>query len=108
MIKKVKGNKGKVTTFTIKDATGTVVPLAGCTISFNLMNLDTGVQVNSADDNCPILVAGDGTCTYTWKVTDLATAGDYLGEIKVIFADTSIETVYGTIDVIVRENLETA
>ena len=104
----VRGNKGKIVTFTIKDADGSAVNLAGCTINFHLYNLDTNIQVNAADDDCVILVAADGTCTYTWKVTDLATAGDFKGEIEVIFADTSEDTMYGTFDIKIRDHLKTA
>ena len=96
-----------ILSMTIKDSTGTAVNLAGCTVTFHFINENTGSQINdgAGDDVCTVLVAADGTCTYTWSATDLATPGEYIGEVKVVFADASIQTVYGTLKFHVRADL---
>jgi hypothetical protein len=96
-----------ILTMTIKDSTGTAVNIAGCTITFHFVNKNTGAQVNDGvgEDACTILVAADGTCKYEWNATDLATPGEYIGEVKVVFADASIQTVYGILYFHVRGDL---
>ena len=101
----VEGDTKPILSMTIKDSTGTAVDITGATVTFHFFNLDTGTQTNAADDDCVLLVPADGTCTYTWNATDLDTPGDYLGEVKVVFADTTIQTVYGTMEIIVRAAL---
>jgi len=101
----VEGDTKPILSMTLNDSTGSAVDITGATVTFHFYNLDTGTQTNSADDDCVHLVSADGTCTYTWSATDLAAAGDYIGEVKVVFADTTIQTVYGTLEFHVRAAL---
>lgn len=101
----VEGDTKPVLNFTVTDSTGAAVNLTGATVTFHFYNKADDTQTNVGDDDVVLVVAADGTCKYTFNATDLADPGDYWGELKIVFSDTTIQTVYEKLDIRVRKAL---
>jgi hypothetical protein len=84
-----------------KTGAGTVLQTITGTLLTGLLGAD-GVTV---DTSVPYNVAGrGGRMSFAWSAGQLDSliAGDYEGEIRVVFADTSRQTVYETLRFSVR------
>ena len=71
------------------DPNGAVVPLAGATVRF-AMGVQPGAPLIAAA--ATVIDAANGIVEYQWVAGDTATAGTFLGEFEVTFADSNIET----------------
>ncbi len=97
----------------------------GPNIKVNLTRADTGSAVNCASGTCTMKVRARGATSnsFTLTASDVGTnlengilmfgvgsnlgslsAGEYEGEVNVVFADGTIETVYETVQIVVRED----
>lgn len=96
------GSQFKVTL--TREDTGSTVDLSGATVRLkfkkkNTANVLSTLTANVASD----LANGEAIFVFAAADTDI-TAGDYVGEIEVTFSDDSIESVFETIDIVVRED----
>jgi len=68
-----------------------VVNLAGCTVKFQLVEVETNITV--LDETANIIDASNGKVQYSWKTgeTDLDKQ-DYRGRFQVTFADSKAQT----------------
>lgn len=76
---------------TLKDSAGAAINLTGATVKFIMKTTPTGTaKVNSA----AVIVgpAVDGVVQYNWAAGDTDTAGLFLGEFEVAFADATKQT----------------
>jgi hypothetical protein len=71
------------------DADGTLVDLAGATVTFT-MGAQPGTPTVAAA--ATIVDAANGVVEYNWVAADTAIAGNFFGEFQVVFANGSIET----------------
>jgi hypothetical protein len=94
-----------VARFTLKDALGTAVNIAGMTAKFIMRNRATQViKVNAA---AIITDGANGKCEYSWLAGDTDTAGLYDAEVEVTDAANKKMTFPndGHIEVVVFEEL---
>ena len=47
---------------------------------------------------------GDGRALFAWSAGNLASVGDYEGEIEITFSDSTVQTVYDLLKFKVRED----
>lgn len=73
------GTFGVVLNFTVYENDGGEHDLTGETITLKVWKAG---QTPIVSGNCPILVAGDGTCKYTIVENDFDDAGKYLWELE--------------------------
>lgn len=92
------GDSAPGITFTITRADGSIVSLVGATVSFVIQNPITGVptnnQVGGIKNQCTIIDAVNGVCTYAWNPggTDIPVPGIYRANIVIQYPDSSRET----------------
>tara|TARA_R110001606_G_scaffold374883_1_gene532923 strand:- start:249 stop:572 length:324 start_codon:yes stop_codon:yes gene_type:complete len=67
-------------TAVLKDASGTVVDLTNCTVTFK-MGSEVATKTSAA---ATITSATQGGVSYQWTASDTDTAGIYLGEFEVV------------------------
>jgi hypothetical protein len=87
-----------------REDTGSAVDLSGATVRLkfkkkNTANVLSTLTAAAGSD----LSNGEAIFVFAAADTDI-TAGDYIGEIEVTFSDDSIESVFETIDIVVRED----
>jgi len=83
------GDAGTEIAATLKDSAG-AVDLTGATVAFAMAD----AQFRAAKVNAPASVvdAAAGKVSYQWQPGDLDTAGSYVAEFEVSFADGSVAT----------------
>ena len=102
-IKIVQNDTKPILEFTITQE-GSPVDLTGATVKFYMKNNDTGsVKINGAA--CSISDAVNGKCRYVWQSGDTNTVGTYLAEVEVTFPDSSIQTGYKQMVIIIRDDI---
>lgn len=74
----------------LKDALGTVVQLAGCSVRFIMVDKASGVT--AVDAPCDIVDAGEGRVSYQWVTGDTDIVSTYNAEYEVVLADSNVET----------------
>lgn len=101
----VSDDTGPQLQFTITDnATGAAQNLTGSTVSLHFRAVDT--TTNLFTRAAVVTDAANGVATLQWQASDLANraAGDYEGEIEVVLADGTRQTVYDTLQFRLRED----
>ena len=83
---------------------GNSVDLTGATVKFYMKNADTGA-VKISGVACTLTDATKGKCRYSWQAADTNTVGTYLGEVEVTFPDSSIQTGYKQMTIVVRDDI---
>lgn len=92
-------------TFTITREDGSIVDLTGATVTFIIENPVTHMYTNSPNndkvDTCVITNPTGGVCVYSWNSggTDTPNVGLYPANIKIEYADDTVETYSMTISV---------
>lgn len=76
---------------TCKDGAGTVVPIVGATVVFNMRAKDS-TDMKITRGACEVVDGAAGTARYLWQVGDTDTVGTYEAEFEVTFADGKVET----------------
>lgn len=96
------GSQIKVTL--TREDTGNAVDLRDSTVLLkfkkkNTANVLSTITANAGSD----FENGEAIFVFSGSDTDIS-AGDYVGEIEVTFSEGSIESVFETIDIVVRED----
>lgn len=91
-IKTVAGNTAPPITLTL-EREGVVIDLTGCTVTLTIKNLGTG-SITVTDAACTISDAAGGVVTYTRGTGDIPSAGAYVADVKVTYADATFEILY--------------
>lgn len=82
---------------------GSPINVTGCTVDL-IMNL-SGTVVNTGHTGCALTTPTSGVVTYTPTAADFATAGLYNCEVRITYADTTVETLYQKFQIQVRSKL---
>jgi hypothetical protein len=87
----------------LRYALSPAVNLSGATVVFSMKRLGGGVVI----DRAPASVQPASTVQYVWGENDTETAGLYLAEFEVLYADESVETFpnAGSIVVYIAEDI---
>ena len=103
----VQGDDGSQIKVTItRDDTGSAVDLTTATpvLKFKKKNTSTVLASVNSSASAPADLTG-GVALFQFTGTNLdITAGDYVGEVQVTFADGNIETVFEQLEFTVRED----
>lgn len=75
---------------TLKDGSGVVIDLTGATVRFHMRPL--GSQTVKVDADATVVLASGGVVQYDWIAADTDTAGYFVAEFEVTYADSSVET----------------
>lgn len=89
-----------------RDDTGAAVDLTNATPTLKFKKKSTSsvlASINSSTSLESELEAGIALFQFDTSALNI-TAGDYVGEVQVSFADGSVETVYEELDFVVRED----
>lgn len=90
------GDTATPITATLTDEDGVPVNIQGATVKFRMWPEAGGtIKVNANATNAQVGDGSDGTrghVSYQWQTTDTDTAGDYLAEWQVTFANTRVQT----------------
>lgn len=83
---------------------GVAIDITGATVAVIIAK---GATVVNAGHQAGTIVLGTaGTLTYTPQTGDFITPGTYKAELKITYANGSIETVYDQIQIKVRKTLQ--
>ena len=95
----IKGNYGFQLAITVKDSAGSAYDLSGYTVTFKMWaEAKPGeLLVNAA---CSIVVAANGTCTYTVVSGDFKRAGVFKGCIELTATGKQESTIPWDIEVV--------
>lgn len=79
------GDTAPVLRFTIVRKGGEVVDLTGSTVKFRIKDIVTKEVTNDSNDDCTIIDAENGICTYQINEGDLPNPGCYIANLKVTY-----------------------
>lgn len=102
ILKSVVNNTAPAYQITCDRDDGTVIVLTGCTVTMKLYKGRTQTNTASGHDACTLVTAASGIISWTPKAGDLPSAGKYLGDVKVTYADATFEVLYGKFQLKVR------
>lgn len=103
VLKITQGSTAPIYDLTLKRDDGSVIDLTNTTPTMKLCRGTT--QTNIGHEALTIVSAGAGIAGWKPGTGDLPTPGTYKGDIKVTYADTSYEILYGQLTVKVRKAL---
>ena len=87
----------------LRQSDHTPINLTGATVRFFFRHADSATAAVSGS-TMNVTDATNGKVEYRWAVGDLATPGNYIAELRISFADATIQSVIIE-DVLVREKL---
>lgn len=107
VIRTFRGDTAPDLTFNITREDGSVVNLTGATVAFIIQDPLTHLSTNDPNpslgitNQCSITNAESGTCVYSWNAggTDTPDIGYYPANIKIEYADHTVETYSLTVAV---------
>lgn len=79
--------------FTIKDSSGTVVNITGCTIKLSIRKEGASTNTNDSANQCSLDAPTSGIFSYKFNTGDCPTSGQYNAQLTIQFPDTSIHRV---------------
>lgn len=82
---------------------GSPIDVTGCTVSL-IINLN-GTVINTGHQTCALTTPASGIVTYTTNAADFTTAGLYNCEVKIVYGDGTVETLYQKFQISVRSKL---
>lgn len=95
-----KGDRYPVLKAQLLDSASVAVDLTGATVQFRMRAVHgTALKVNAA---ASVTNALEGRVEYVWGVADTDTAGFFLGELEVTYADTKKQTVPNSEHIIIE------
>lgn len=103
-IKLVRNDTGPQLRFTITDTlTGAPINLTGATVTLHFRRVNTDTVLFSRQ--ATVVPPGtDGIAVLAWNVGDLdLDAGEYEGEVETVLASGLRETIYNTLQFVLRE-----
>ena len=74
---------------TLKDADGNAVDLTGATVRFHMADAAFNSKVDAAGT---VHDAPNGVVRYEWQADDTDTAGEFIAEWEVTYADNEVES----------------
>ena len=88
-----------------RDVTGDIIDLTGATVRFKMRKKGTNTVLITRTSASNDAQKEAGIAIFEWGDTDLdINAGNYEGEIEISYASGIVETVYETLDFVVRED----
>lgn len=103
-IKLVQGDTKPQLRLTISDASNNVTDITGATVNLHFRAVGSSTSLFSRQAN--ITDGSAGICTIVWQASDLnRDAGDYEGEVEIVFADTTRQTVFDLLKFKLREDI---
>ena len=102
-IKVVKGDKGYQVEFALQDANGNVYDLTAASLTFRAQK--QGEATATVEGSMSIVVANEGTCTYTVADGDFAESGLWYAEIEANYGSGSQIVTWNDIVVEVKPEL---
>lgn len=106
-LKAVVSNTAPAYVITCDRDDGTIIDLTNTTVTMKLFNGATQTNGTTGHDACTIVAAPSGQMSWQPKTGDLPSPGSYKGDVKVTYADTTFETLYGQFLLKVRKLLGT-
>jgi hypothetical protein len=103
-IKVVAGNSAPPWLLTAKRA-GVAIDVTGATVSLILAKGNT--ITNAGHQACSLVTPTAGLVKYSPAVTDVPTPGKYKADLKVVYADTTVEILYDRLVIQARKALGT-
>ena len=98
-LKIVEGNTAPPFSITC-ERNGTTIDLTGCTVALNITN--GVVQTNLGHTGCVNANPTTGVVVYQPQTGDFPTAGTYLCDVVITYADSTIETIYDQLKIVTR------
>lgn len=80
---------------------GSAISLVDAT-TVALVITSSGVVTNGSHQNCVITTPASGIVTYTRQTGDLPTRGTYICDLKVTYADNTVEILYDQLKIKAR------
>lgn len=107
IINLVQGDTGPQIRATLtRSDTGDAVDVSGATVRLNFRAHNATDKLFSMNNLAGNAAGADGICIFSFTAGNLdLPAGDYQGEIEVIFEDASRETIYELIEFNLREDI---
>jgi hypothetical protein len=88
----LKVKEQKVIAFTFKDASGTIIPLTGCTFALTMENSEGTDVITKVDIDFDKTQVAVGIVKVTFTVANLTLpAGEYVLELKTIFTTGEVD-----------------
>lgn len=79
--------------------------LTGCTVTLILAKESDGTIVNAGHQSCTITNATKGIIQYDQDENDFIGPNTYVADVKVVHADTTVETWYDQLRVTTRDKI---
>ena len=107
VINLVQGDTGPQIKATLtRSDTGSAIDISGATTKMHFRKANTSTNLFSLTNAAGNSDKQSGICIFLFTGSDLdLTAGDYEGEIEVVFGDSTRETVYEIIEFNLREDI---
>lgn len=84
---------------------GVAIDVTGCTVSLIIANGST--VTNTGHQTCALTTPTSGVVTYTPQTGDIPNPSTYKADLKIVYADGSIETLYDQLQIKARKALGT-
>lgn len=101
-INTVQGNTAPPLLLTAKRS-GVAIDVTGSTV--DVIIAKGGVQVNVGHTACTIVTPTSGIVSYTPQAGDFATPGTYKADLRVTYANGTVETLYDQLQIKARKHL---
>ncbi len=62
----------------------------------------TTPEINSSHETCVITNITQGEFKYVWQTTDTATVGDFEGQVRITWNDTTVESVFDPVTIVIK------
>jgi hypothetical protein len=84
------GDTGPPIEMVCRDADDAIVDISGSTARFHMKK--RGSSETTVDDTATVVDGEAGLVRYNWQAADTDTAGEYLAEVEITFADDTVQT----------------
>lgn len=107
VINLVQGDTGPQIKSTLtRSDTGSVIDISSATAKLHFRKANSSTNLFSLTNSASSSDKQNGICIFVFTGDDLdLSAGDYQGEIEVVFSDSTRETVYEIIEFNLREDI---
>lgn len=83
---------------------GTAIDVTGCTVA--LVISKGNVITNTGHQNCTLVTPTSGRVQYDPQAGDFSTPGVYKADLRITYADSTVETLYDQLKFQVRRKLQ--
>lgn len=102
-IKTVQNNTAPPIQFTV-ERSGSPIDVTGCTVALVITRGTT--VTNTGHQTCTLVTPSAGIVRYTPQTGDFPSPGTYKGDIKITYADTTVEYLYEQAKFKVRKKVQ--